>query len=104
MGVQMRPNKVRELWDHGEAAISGWLSIGNSYSAEIVGGSGVDCVTIDMQHGMIDFQVLVGMLQAISATPATPFVRVPSCNPPLIMKVLDAGAYGVICPTIESVE
>jgi 4-hydroxy-2-oxoheptanedioate aldolase len=100
----MRPNKVRGLWDNSEAAVSGWLSIGCSYSAEIVGCSGVDCVTIDLQHGMIDFQILVSMLQAVSATPATPFVRVPSCNQPLLMKVLDAGAYGVICPMIESAE
>jgi 4-hydroxy-2-oxoheptanedioate aldolase len=103
MDAAMRPNRIREIWAKGESAISGWLSIGNSYSAEIVGYSGVDCVTIDLQHGMIDMQDLFGMLQAVSASPSVPFVRVPSCDPPLLMKALDAGAYGVICPMIESV-
>ncbi len=100
----MRANRVRDCWSSGKAAISAWLSIGSSYSAEIVGSTGVDCVTVDLQHGMIDVQMMIGMLQAISATPATPFVRVPSMDPPLLMKALDAGAYGVICPMVDSVE
>jgi len=98
----MRPNKVREIWANGDAAISGWLSIGNSYSAEIVGMSGVDCVTVDLQHAMTDFQTMIGMLQAISATPACPFVRVPSVEASTIMKVLDAGSYGIICPLVNT--
>lgn len=98
----MRPNRVRERWERGEAAISGWLSIGNSYGAEIVGMSGVDCVTADLQHGMSDVGAVIGMLQAISATPASPFVRVPNAEPGLIMKVLDAGSYGIICPLVNS--
>lgn len=100
----MRPNEVRRRWAAGEPAICGWLSLGSSYAAEVVGWSGVDCVTADLQHGMADVQTIIGMLQAISATPATPFVRVPSLDPPLLMKALDAGAYGVICPMVDSVE
>ncbi|MFH5070385.1 HpcH/HpaI aldolase/citrate lyase family protein [Enterobacter cloacae complex sp. 2024EL-00215] len=98
----MRPNKVRERWEKGEVAVSAWLSIGNSYSAEMIGWSGADCVTVDLQHGMTDVQTMISMLQAISATPATPFVRVPDGNPALLMKALDAGAYGVICPMIDN--
>lgn len=99
----MRANNVRDRWSHGDVAVSAWLSIGNSYSAEIAGWSGADCVTVDLQHGMTDIHAMIGMLQAISATPAVPFVRVPACEPALLMKSLDAGAYGVICPMIESV-
>jgi 4-hydroxy-2-oxoheptanedioate aldolase len=99
----MRASRVRERWQGGEAVLSAWLSVGNSYLAELAGYSGVDCVTVDLQHGMTDVQTLIGMLQAISATPATPFVRVPGCDPALIMKALDAGAYGVICPMVNSV-
>jgi 4-hydroxy-2-oxoheptanedioate aldolase len=100
----MRSNKIRERWNNGEPAISAWLSIGSSYSAEIAGCSGVDCVTVDLQHGMTDVSTMIAMLQAISSTPATPLVRVPSCDAALLMKSLDAGAYGVICPMIGSVE
>ena len=84
----MRPNKVRELWNNGQPAVSAWLSIGNSYSAELIGACGVDAVTVDLQHGMIDPHAMIPMLQAISATPATPFVRVPSVEAAVIMKVI----------------
>lgn len=100
----MRPNKVQQLWQDQQTVVSAWLSIGNAYSAEIIGWSGADCVTVDLQHGMTDIQTMIGMLQAISATPAVPFVRVPSCDAPLIMKALDAGAYGLICPMIDNAE
>jgi len=80
----MRPNNVRTCWTKGHPVVSGWLSIGDSYSAEIVGHSGVDCVTIDLQHAMSDISDMIPMLQAISATPATPFVRVPSNDPATI--------------------
>ncbi|ECG1392246.1 TPA_asm: 2,4-dihydroxyhept-2-ene-1,7-dioic acid aldolase [Salmonella enterica subsp. houtenae serovar 45:g,z51:-] len=80
------------------------MSLPDSYAAEILGHSGVDSVTIDLQHGMIDVGTLIPMLQAISATPAVPLVRVPNGDPSLIMKVLDAGAYGIICPQVDNVE
>lgn len=98
----MRSNNIRDVWTKGEAVVSAWLSIGNAYTAEIAGWSGYDCVLVDLQHGMTDIQTMIGMLQAISATPATPIVRVPSCDPATIMKALDAGAFGIICPMISS--
>ena len=63
---------------------------------------GWDSLTIDLQHGLIDYQTAVGMLQAISTTRTVPLVRVPWLDPAIIMKVLDAGAYGVICPMVNS--
>lgn len=100
----MRPNSVRTRWAEGSSAVSAWLSIGNAYVAELAGWSGVDCVTVDLQHGMTDVHGMIAMLQAVSATPAAPFVRVPGREPTVIMKALDAGAYGVICPMIDSAE
>ena len=65
---------------------------------------GWDTLTIDLQHGVVDYQAMVGMLQAISTTPTVPVVRVPWLEPGILMKVLDAGAYGVICPMINTKE
>jgi 4-hydroxy-2-oxoheptanedioate aldolase len=53
---------------------------------------------------MIGFETAVTMLQAISATGAVPLVRSPSKAPEGIMHLLDAGAYGVICPMISTPE
>jgi 4-hydroxy-2-oxoheptanedioate aldolase len=55
-----------------------------------------------MQHGVVDYHALVPMLQAISTTPTVPIVRVPWLEPGILMKALDAGAYAVICPMVNS--
>ena len=65
---------------------------------------GFDSLTLDLQHGLIDYAALVPMLQAISTTTTVPIVRVPWLEPGILMKVLDAGAYGVICPMVNTRE
>ncbi len=100
----MRENRLRTLWQQDQAAVNGWLAIGNSFSAETMAHQGWDTLTIDLQHGVIDYQAMVPMLQAISTTPTVPIVRVPWLEPGIIMKSLDAGAYGLICPMVNSRE
>ena len=97
----MRPNVLRQRLASKTCATAGWCGIGNSYSAEILGHSGFDAVVVDLQHGMIYLDQAIGMLQAISSTPAMPMVRVSQNNFFEINKLLDAGAWGVICPMID---
>ena len=98
----MRENTLRKIWARGEAVVNGWLSIPSSFSAEVMAHQGFDSLTVDMQHGVVDYQTAVTMLQAISTTPAIPLARVPWNDPALLMKILDAGVYGVICPMINT--
>src|SRR6266851_1610705 len=65
---------------------------------------GFDSLTIDMQHGVVDYQVAVNMLQGISTLGVVPLARVPWNDPARLMKILDAGAYGVICPMINTAQ
>ena len=95
-------NKVRELWQAGRPVANGWLSIGNSFAAEIVAAQGYDAVTIDLQHGMIGITDALPMLQALRACGVAALVRVPTLESGIIGKVLDAGAVGVICPLIDT--
>ena len=89
-------NPLREVWTEGLTAFGLWAAIPSSFSAELVAGAGVDYVCVDQQHGVIDYQTAVTMLQAISTTSAIPLARVPWNDPALLMKILDAGVYGVI--------
>ena len=100
----MRENRLRTLWSEDKAAVNGWLAIANSFCAETMAHQGWDTLTIDLQHGVVDYQAMVGMLQAISTTATVPIVRVPWLEPGIIMKTLDAGAYGVICPMVNTRE
>ena len=100
----MRPNRLRQLWAEDKPALNGWLAIPNSFSAEVMAHQGWDSLTIDLQHGVIDYAALVPMLQAISTTNTVPIVRVPWLEPGILMKALDAGAYAVICPMVNTRE
>ncbi len=100
----MRANRLREIWKTGGAAVNGWLAIPSSFSAETMAHQGWDSLTIDLQHGVVDYQAMIPMLQAISTTDTVPVVRVPWLEPGILMKALDAGAYGVICPMVNTRE
>ncbi|MDP6875858.1 MAG: aldolase/citrate lyase family protein [Alphaproteobacteria bacterium] len=100
----MRANNVKDIWAKGGHVVNGWLAIPSSVSAEIMTHAGFDSVTVDLQHGLVDYQASVGMLQAISTLDVTPMLRVPWNDPIPIMKALDAGAYGIVCPMINNRE
>lgn len=82
--------------------MNGWLSIGNPFTAEIMAAQGYDSITIDMQHGALDYNSALPMLQAMRASGVTVMARAPWREPGVIMKALDAGAQGIICPMINS--
>ena len=97
-------NNLIKIWSKKKPVINSWLSIPNSFTAEAFGKMGWDAITIDMQHGLVDYQTALNMLQVISGSGKTPMVRVPWNEPGIIMKSLDAGALGIICPMINTPE
>ena len=100
----MRPNTVKRAWRAGERTIGAWLGTPSAHVAESMAHAGFDWLCIDMQHGVIDYNDTVEMLRGISTTDTIPFVRVPWNDPPSLMKVLDAGAYGVVIPLVNNRE
>jgi len=101
----MKHNALKKKFADGVPVVGGWAGIPNAFSTEIYAAQGWDSVTIDMQHGAGNINDAVPMLVAIqSAGDATPLVRVPWNDPGHIMRVLDAGAMGIICPMINSKE
>lgn len=98
----MRENLLRRLWGEGRAALNAWLTIPSAWTAELVASAGFDAVTIDRQHGLADDATAVAMLQAISTTAAAPLVRLAWNDPAAVMRALDAGAWGVICPMVNN--
>lgn len=100
----MRANILKELFSSRKTALGGWCAIGSPYSAEVMGHGGYHTVVVDLQHGMIYIEQAMAMLAALSSTPAMPMVRVSENHFFEINKLLDAGAYGVICPMIDDVD
>ncbi len=100
----MIKNALKEKWAAGEATVNGWCSIGSPFSAEIMAAQGYDSVTIDMQHGALDYGDMLPMFQAMRASGVVPIARVPWLEPGIIMKALDGGAFGIICPMVNTAE
>lgn len=98
----MRVNRIKQCWQEKKTVINGWLTIPSNWTAELLAHQGYDSLTIDMQHGLMDYATALSMLQAISTTETVPLVRVPWNEPGILMRMLDAGAYGIICPMINN--
>ena len=100
----MKKNRVKELWREGKAAIGTWLVLGSPITAEIIAHMGFDWVVIDTEHGSIDIGTTQSIIQAVLTTDTVPIVRVPWNDPMLIKRALDAGAYGLVIPMVNSRE
>ena len=88
----------------GGTAVNGWCAIPSPVTAEITGRAGFDMLTVDLQHGLIDYQMALTMLQVLQGLPAPVMARVPWNEPGIVMKCLDAGFSGLICPMINTAE
>lgn len=95
-------NTLKDKWAAGQPTVNGWMSIGSNFAAEIMASAGYDSLTIDMQHGFLDYSHAMGMFQAMRASGVVPMARVSWLDSGVIMKALDAGALGIICPMINS--
>lgn len=104
MPVSIAPKDFKKHIANGGSVISGWCSIPSTVTAEIVARHGFDAVTVDLQHGLIDYQTSLAMLQVIGVSGASAFCRVPWNDPAPIMKALDAGFTGIICPMVNTRE
>lgn len=95
-------NSLIEAWNAGRSTLNGWLAIPNASATEVMAHQGWDSLTIDMQHGLADYQAALGMLTAVASTSVVPMARVPWLDEGIIMRMLDAGCYGIICPMINT--
>lgn len=92
---------MRDLRLDGDA-VGAWLHLPGSASAELIGSVGFDFVCVDLQHGVIDDDAMLPMLQALAATGTPSLVRVPGNAPESICRALDRGADGVVVPLVGS--
>lgn len=100
----MRPNAVKQLLKEGKPAIGSFLNIPSIASAEIMANVGFDWLVVDTEHGAIDVKTMHDMFIAISTTNTVPMCRVRENDPIDIKQALDAGAYGLIIPMVNSPE
>ena len=95
-------NHFKAALKSGQLQIGFWLALANAYTAEIAGGAGFDWLLLDGEHAPNDIPLLTAQLQALSASPSHPVVRVPIGETWMLKQVLDIGAQTILVPMVES--
>lgn len=101
----MKINRVKKQLVLGEPSRGIWLGLPSPYSARLLARLPVDWLLIDAEHAPIEVNTLTQMVAAIAeADGPAPLVRVPQASVENMKQALDAGAYGVLAPMVNSSE
>lgn len=88
----------------GDPLHGSWVNMGSLVSAEIMGNAGFDWLLIDLEHGAGNDGIMYQQLQVLKSTYATPIVRTQELSKPVVQRILDAGASGIMFPQIRDKE
>ncbi|MGZ8584501.1 MAG: HpcH/HpaI aldolase family protein [Actinomycetota bacterium] len=100
----MPTERLRDAWARDEPVLNAWLLLERSASAAVVASAGFDAVTLDLQHGAASPEDAPDVVAAVERAGAVPLVRPRRNDPAEIMRLLDVGARGIVCPMVGSRE
>jgi 2-keto-3-deoxy-L-rhamnonate aldolase RhmA len=100
----MRQNRVKKVMREGKLAFGAFVELADPQVVEIIGLAGFDAAFIDMEHTTFDLTLVEEMIRAADLVGVTSIVRIPGNDSSLILRLLDAGAEGIIVPHVEGLE
>ncbi len=100
----MRINKVKAKLRRGQPTIGTWLSLGHLHAARVLARLGFDWLTLDVEHSPYDWREIAAVVAAVADAGCVPLIRVPEGSHSYIKRALDAGAYGIVVPMVDTVE
>lgn len=95
---------LRAKLQSGASCIGAWQTLGNAGISEVLAGSGVDWVMIDMEHSMLDLRDVAEAIRVVDLLGKVALVRPPELDAALIKRLLDAGAHGIMIPNVISAQ
>jgi 2-dehydro-3-deoxyglucarate aldolase len=100
------PRSLHHAIAAGRVTIGSWVTMAHPATAEVMAAAGFDWLVIDCEHGGIDIETATNLMRAMKAArPACqPFLRITQNDTLEIRRALDAGAYGVIIPMVNTRE
>jgi 4-hydroxy-2-oxoheptanedioate aldolase len=100
----MRLNTAKKLLRDGKPAVGLWINMPSVVGAEALASVGWDWLTLDVEHGCMDYETQQNLFIAIGANGTVPLARIPENDTAVIKRTLDAGAYGVVVPMVCTAE
>lgn len=102
--MKERYKNFRNRMIEGETLLGSWIQTSSPTVAGLVARQGFDWIAVDVEHGESDLNNIPGLMEVIASHGCFPMVRLPSSDAIWIRRCLDAGAKGLIIPTVNSVE
>jgi len=96
--------RTKEKLQGGQPVFGGWVMIGHPSVVEIMAGEGFDWIGVDMEHTSTEVRMFHELALAVKGTGCDLLARLPSCDPDIAKRVLDAGAAGIIVPSVNTPE
>jgi len=100
----MKSNPVKQKLRDGQPSFGTWLSLGDLYATRVLARLGFDWLTLDIEHSAIDWSQATAIFAAVADAGCVPLARVPEGSHHYIKRVLDAGAWGIVVPMVDTVE
>ena len=98
----MRPNKVKKLLREGKPAVGTWLSLASITAARFMARTGLDWLTVDVEHSLAGMETTAHILGAVADAGCTALARVPSNRHDHVKRILDNGGHGVVIPMVNT--
>ena len=99
----MKTNPVKEKLRQGRPSFGTWLSLGNLHASRVLARSGFEWLTLDIEHSAFDWSQAAMIFAAVADGGCVPLARVPEGDHYCIKRVLDAGAWGIVVPMVDTV-
>ena len=100
----MKTNPVKQKLREGKPTFGTWLSLGNLHATRVLARSGWEWLTLDIEHSAFDWSLAATIFAAVADAGCVPLARVPEGDHYCIKRVLDAGAWGIVVPMVDTVE
>jgi 4-hydroxy-2-oxoheptanedioate aldolase len=100
----MKKNPVKSALREGRPQVGTWLSLGDLTAARVMARVGFPWLTVDLEHSPIDWSAAGMLFGAIADAGCVPLARVPRGDHDHIKRVLDAGAFGIVVPMVNTVQ
>ena len=95
-------NSLRAALHADRPMFGSWIQFGHTGVAEVMARAGFDWLAIDLEHSTIDIATAATLIQVIDLAGCAPLVRLSDNDPTEAKRVMDAGAWGVIVPSVCS--
>jgi len=100
----MKTNSVKAKLAAAAPTFGTWLSLGDLHATRVLARLGWDWMTLDLEHSAIDWSRATTIFAAVADAGCVPLARVPEGSHHYIKRALDAGAWGIVVPMVDTAE